>query len=327
MICIEPWSDDPLRIGVSPVPTRWVNLPGRVASSDAVTRAWYRVNGGPSLTFSVGPDGARLERRGDYNIEIDPRELNRGANRVRLTACNAAGDQACRDLVIHLEAGRPGLPLRRRAAECSRVGAFARVVDGQWVLTPSGLRCPQTGYDRLLAFGDLGLADYWLAANMTPHRFDTGHLRYPDIGAGFGIVLRWKGHTDDGLQPRREWRPIGALGWYRYGRDKADTVRDYRLSILGGRLKDDTLNEPLAEDRSGFRIAAGRTYRFKMQVRAAADGRGDYALKVWEAGAPEPADWNLTGRGLAGERSEGAALIVAHHADVTVDDVEVVPLD
>lgn len=189
-------------------------------------------------------------------------------------------------------------------------------VDGEWIRNPEGIAPARMGYDRLLAFGDLSLREYRLRAEITLRGFAVDAPGYPQsMGPGVGFLLGWSGHHPDGLSPFREWRPIGALGWYRYGRDKVDTVRDFRLQLLGGRMKPDTQSEAIAEDCSGMKLETGVRYIFLLE----ADGRhttpAEYRLKVWRAGQSEPAGWNISGSGLPGEAESGSALFVLHHAD------------
>lgn len=49
-------------------------------------------------------------------------------------------------------------------------------------------------------------------------------------------------------------------------------------------------------------------------------------MKIWEDDAPEPAEWDLTTRGLDDELRSGSVLLLAHHVDVTFGNVEIVPL-
>jgi hypothetical protein len=51
-----------------------------------------------------------------------------------------------------------------------------------------------------------------------------------------------------------------------------------------------------------------------------------YSIRSWEAGKPEPAEWNLVA--VDGERDlqSGSLALVTHHGDVTFGDVDVRPL-
>ncbi len=204
---------------------------------------------------------------------------------------------------------------------------IALPVDGQWLRDSGGISLVRMGYDRLLAFGDLSLRDYRLRAEITPRGFAVDAPGYPDsMGPGVGFLLRWTGHHPDGLSPFREWRPIGALGWYRYGRDRVDTVRDFRLQLLGGRMKADTFSEAIAEDSSGRKLEMGIRYIFLLEVDGRTEYPARYGLKVWEAGKPEPEGWDLAGAGLPGEARSGSALLVLHYADAILHYASIEPL-
>jgi len=203
------------------------------------------------------------------------------------------------------------------------IGALS--VDGLWRRQVDGVSPLQPGYDRIIALGDMSLTDYTVTAEITIHGFTIEAPGYPtEMGPGVGILVRWTGHYPDGCSPSREWRPIGALGWYRYGRDEADTVRDYRLQLLGGRIKEDTRSEPIAEDVSGKKLPFGIPQTFKIDIKSSGTGPALYRFKVWQTGTEEPSGWDLEGFGLNGEAQNGAVLIVLHYAEATIHNVSII---
>jgi hypothetical protein len=324
--------------------------------------AWS-LNGSPPRRLALGPDGARLVGAGDFVADIPWSELRPNANELVFLAIG--GDEAgARGRLIAsysfrydplpfpelpalydfesgshpptlgaapLDAPPLGSPTRGdRESQAPAKGALscgALPVDGEWLRDSGGISPTRMGYDRLLAFGDLSLRDYRLRAEITMRGFAEDSPGYPEaMGPGLGFLLRWTGHHPDGLSPFREWRPIGALGWYRYGRDKVDTVRDFRLQLLGGRMKADTLSEAIAEDRSGRKLQMGIRYAFLLEVDGRKEYPARYGLKVWEAGKPEPEGWDLAGAGLPGEAQSGSALFVLHYADAILHSVSLEPL-
>ena len=69
------------------VPQRWVNILGNVSGPEEVASLTYSLNGGPELPLSVGPDQRRLDRTGDFNVEIDYADLLDGTpNQLIITA-------------------------------------------------------------------------------------------------------------------------------------------------------------------------------------------------------------------------------------------------
>ncbi len=85
-----------------------------------------------------------------------------------------------------------------------------QVVDGQWAKDGDNIRTMATGYDRIVALGDMGWDDFQVTVPVTIHAF-------PDPNAGgVGVVARWQGHFQiDDEQPGRGWWQIGAYGFYR----------------------------------------------------------------------------------------------------------------
>jgi hypothetical protein len=208
------------------------------------------------------------------------------------------------------------LPYSIDWSSAAEVQQVAQVVDGLWALDGNSLRPLALGYDRLVDVGDIAWTDYEVTVPITIHRFDPAGFAPTSGGPGVGVLLRWRGHYDwDGHQPRWGYWPMGALGWYRWS-----STLGYRLNIVGN-------NEVmLAEDHSGRKLAFGVRYLFKMRVESRAGQTSLYRLKVWEDGAPEPAGWDLTGAGPAGELGQGSMLLLAHQTDASFGNVTIVPV-
>jgi hypothetical protein len=343
---IELWTPAHMIVDPAQHPSRWVNIVGTVSGTAPGERVELAASlpDGRTEAVPAGPDDTRLAGRGDFNLEVDPALVADGTCEIKLQArVTAPGRKAfVAERSVCLEPATSGSP-------ATLPGPV--VVDGCWEPSGGGLRNQRMAYDRLLAYGHTGLRHYRAGATITIHRFNTEHPDYPDIGPGVGLLLRWNGHTAEAAErPRLQWRPVGALCWYRFGRDKADTVRDYRLQILGGRLGHGTVSEPIAEDTSGRKLELGRPYRFVAEVDGRDETPARYRFAVFDAdaaapgagvnggvhdtrdrGSPgpallEPDQWDLTGRGLVGEREAGSLLVVAHHAEITVQDVDITEL-
>jgi hypothetical protein len=77
-------------------------------------------------------------------------------------------------------------------------------------------------------------------------------------------------------------------------------------------------------------LQLGIPYIWKMRVQTMeVEGQPyhEYFLKVWQAGDSEPLQWNLTKTYPGGVVTNGSALLIAHHMDVTFGDMTVVSLD
>jgi hypothetical protein len=334
--CIEIWNGPRQVSGALGVPQRWLNVLGRVWPPDGVTLS-YQLNDGPPGRLSVGPNRRRLAHAGDFNVEIAHSELRPGANSIRITAEGAGGRTVEEVLVDH----RPGTvwPLPYRVDWRTAPGISpAQIVDGRWQVGPAGLRPLEIGYDRAVALGDMSWRDVEVSLWFVIHALDETITGYPSFSPGFGVALRWQGHSDwsrpraprlwralrrwwrnlpelgaAAEQPRRGWWPVGARGWY-----GMQPGLGYRLSIVGN------ADQVLAREARERRLAPGVPYRLTMRVRSGDPGPSTYGLKVWRADDPEPAHWDLRGRGAAGELATGSLLLVAHHADVSFAAVEVV---
>ncbi|MEI6035129.1 MAG: hypothetical protein WCS65_12740 [Verrucomicrobiae bacterium] len=305
---------------------RWANILGNASGGSGPLRAWSRVNGNAPAPLSLGPDVARLVGHGDFNVEVDVEHLLAGINTVEVIAEDSAGVRrsSLLDFSYEPRAICPPPLLDICTDDCACIYDFGQPVDGDWKLGPDGARCLGIGYDRLLAFGDRRWSDYEIFAEVTVHGFHTAHPGYPHaMGPGVGFLTRWAGHHDDGLQPRVEWRPCGVLGWYRFGRDRADAVRNYRLCMNGGDTSAPGLSGLLAEDHSGLQIKPEVPHSFRMRVKSRKGRTSHYSLRVWPASSPEPREWNLQAEGLPCENQTGSILFVCHHADASLRRVQV----
>lgn len=322
------WGNSRPDFGRTGITQRWVNIPGTVHGGSGKLRASWRLNGSRPMSLPLGPDAPRLVAQGDFNLEIDVEQLRNGIHTVEVIAEDESGARRSNLLDFLFEAPSFSLPpmLDLRTDNCASVYEFGQPVDGDWRLGQDGARCRDIGYDRLLAFGDRSWTDYELLAEVTLHGFHIQHPGYPQVmGPGVGFLTRWTGHAADDQHPHVEWRPCGVLGWYRFGRDKADTVRDYRLCMTGGDTTPLNAGGLLAEDKSGFQIGHGIPYHFRMRVKSRREKTAHYSLRVWQADSPEPKEWNLQADGLFCENSAGSILFVCHHADASLKWLQVRP--
>ena len=287
---------------------RWVNVLGRVADLDGISSLRYSLNGGVERALSWGPTALRLEAAGDFNVEIDRAELLAGTNVVRIFASDNVGNTTTSTVNVTYTANQ--VWPRTYVADwstASKIGDVAQVVDGFWSLQPGGVRSSETGYDRTIAIGDVTWQDYEVVVPITIHSMNANGGSGPP---GVGIIARWAGHYDgwDG-QPRTKWWPLGALGWY----------HGNQLEIIG--------NDQAPIAAKPMTLVTGTPYLFKMRVETpSAGGQSIYSLKVWAQGSAEPAAWDLTGTGVAGELARGSVLLTAHHTDATYGNVTVTPL-
>jgi hypothetical protein len=166
----------------------------------------------------------------------------------------------------------------------------------------------QTGYDRLIAFGDVTWTDYQITAEMTLNAIDCV------ASAGESLIVGWTGNTYGdplALSPDQPTtgHPFFAQAGYPPLQISANSI-NYRETLL-------------TEDTS-VKLTLGVKYIMKVAVqRNPNNTSSEFFLKVWPATATEPSSWNLQAQGDA---STGAALLATHRADVSYGKITVVPL-
>ena len=308
---IDIWYGNQQSFGHLGVPQQWVNILGNVSDPDGIDLLTYSLNGGDEVILSIGPDDRRLADDGDFNVDIDYSGLVSGSNHVVVTAEDSLGYTAQETVTVSYSSGNIWpLPYSVDWATVTDIQDEAQVVDGLWGLVPGGVRTLQVDYDRVLDIGDLTWDDYEITVPITIHAIDSDGYQWPSISPGFGITFRWQGHTDSPVsctQPHCGWLPSGAGSWYDIGQDGP-------LKLDG--LVDNTVT-----------MNVGDTFYWKYRVETTPGTGTSYSLKVWEAGQSEPAEWNLTKQRGMGDVANGSAFLVAHHVDLTIGNLTIIPVD
>jgi regulation of enolase protein 1 (concanavalin A-like superfamily) len=320
------WYGTPQTFGKLGTPQRYVNILGSVYDSAGVDSLYYRLNNGPRVKLSFGPDTRRLQQPGDFNIDLSYLTLQPGANTLVVTAKNINGASATNTVTVNDNSSRVWpQPFTIGFANPSSLTDSAQVVDGKWGIGPGGIRTIELGYNRAIAIGDTVWDDYLVAAQFTVHGIDSTWetIRGMYGGPGLGIMMRWKGHTNDPVfdppitQPLSGYFPLGAVGWYRW-RNGYDSGLKNRWELIGNNLAlrdQDTLNP----------LTYGKLYNLKMQVRTLPGSAGSYKLKAWADGQPEPTGWILEGQEELSDPFQGSVLLLANFVDVTFRKVTVIP--
>ena len=326
---IEVWAGEAFSAGAAGNPQRVVNVLGNVADDDGIVALSYRLNGTSPKAVSIGADGRRLPRSGDFNIDIPRSQLDDGDNLVEITARDGLGQSASRTVQIDYQSDNvPGLPWTATWAQASNVHDLGLPVDGDWRLGANAVGIDSTalGYERILAVGDQEWTDYEISttAELLSLNNRPSSLSLPQ---GFGIYLRWNGHTTrrgvasqplDGLEAEVEGEPtFGALGAVRIvanpdGGNAEFDVRNHLGQQLG---------------RASLNVEFGVTYRLSGRVESLPDSRTSYSFWMWNAAEPEPAEPLV--RVLVDESdltpSSGSVAILANEAAVRVGDISVTP--
>ena len=309
---IDVWYGDAQTFGEIGEAQRWVNVLGNVDVSQ-VTGLSYSLNGGASRILSIGPDTRRLQKPGDFNIDIDYAALNGSAvdDVVTIRAQLASGGQVTRTVVIDYESGnRWTQNYSIDWAAVSDPQDVTQVIDGKWKATNAGLRVTEPGYDRFVAIGDKHWDNYELDLSITMHDLHSVDPRGRDGGA-FAFGMRWNGHTDDpisGWQPKSGWNPSELIVY------KTDSAGGY-FYFFG------------QSGTTRFRLDEGETYNFTLRVEQVAALGHKYSLKVWDTDDPEPASWLFQRTITYTTPQTGSLFLLTHYYDVTFGDLTVTEIE
>jgi hypothetical protein len=319
---IEIWYGDEQTFGGVGNPQHWVNILGRVTDSGLNKTLTYSLNGGPAQPLTLGCDLRRLARAGDFNIELERASLREGRNDVQIALTGANGAREVREVVVNYIAGRTWvLPYAIDWSKVRRIHDVAEVVDGLWRLESGGVRTAEPYYDRVIAIGDTSWTDYEVETSFVYHNFmatEGAPAKTPPFaGQGAaGVLLRWRGHHDDGKQPRAKWNPTGGLATIRGRAGPEGNVWSWHGGESG----------ILARQQTAPPIELGRSYNIKARVETLQGPRTRYSVKRWPTNQAEPTDWDLVAIDGPQDMQSGSLLFVVHHSDVTIGNISILPL-
>ena len=318
---INIWYGTHQEFGQIGVPQRWVNILGNVSEPGVIRSLQFSLNDGPEAPLNIGPDKRRLLAHGDFNIEINKDLLDIGNNRVVIKAVDNYNNDTLQTVSFDYKANTWPLPYSVDWKSVTNIQDVVQVVDGLWTLDGSGIRThPEyVGYDRVIAIGDMTWKDYEVTVPITIHAIDTSSYGSSiSIGPGFGVNLRWLGHTDSPVacsQPHCGWEPMGVSNWYEF-RDELDD-----------RLLLDARPPSKSQRTTTLQLEMDKTYWFKARVETLTEG-SLYRFKVWEDEAEsEPLNWTLRNITTSLNLTQGSFLLVAHHVDATFGNVTVISLE
>lgn len=306
------------QLGQWGTPQRWVNVLGSISCPDEVESLAFSLNGGKAQPLSMGPDKRRLARPGDFNIEIDHQHLKAGGNQIEVYGIDRDGNRFSRSMRIQYTPDRVWpLPYSIDWSTVDTIQDVAQIVDGRWRLTPHGVRNEIAHYDRVLAIGDRSWRNYQATVTIRFHGFTGPTPNPPHFGVTHaGIGLRWRGHHDDGNQPRIKWHPLGAATEFQLFPGWAEC----RWRILGGSGKK-------RETMRMHNIEPNQPYFLKARVQTLPDGDTLYRVKIWQHEEDEPALWDLCTTEGPSDYQNGCLLLVAHNSEVTFGNIEIIPLN
>lgn len=316
MLRLEFWYGKQQRYGHVGKPQRWINLLG--TAHDAVSLV-YKLNDADPVALSLGPDTLRLAETGDFNAEISCEALLEGKNEITFIAKDANGNSVTESVTVDYTANKTWpLPYKVDWSKVSTISDAVQIVDGRWQLSKDGIRPNPAYYDRLITLGDMSWRDYKVTLRATLHDFsiDPTHP-WADGGleGGLGLLFRWSGHVPDEHQPYREWRPNGAIGWYRARwEEKPAKVRCLNIS-------DAVVRDRLMVETTGLELSLNRPYVFQFSVKSQESTTSLYRYRVWAEDNPNELLCDLSCHGNEGETKQGSVLFVCLFADVTLGNI------
>ncbi len=308
---IDVWYGSFQTFGQNGIPQTAINILGNAQDPNGLATASFTLNGGPSRVLQLGQTNPRLAQYGDFNVEIQYAELTPGLNQIAITVWDGDGNASTEPVVVDYVDGQvwPTTVSTSWDADAA-IADEAQVVDGKWELVPGGVHTVETGYDRLIAIGDVTWTDYEAVVPVTVHGIGESFLA-PIVG----LAVRWPGHIDwDGSQPNIGWYPLGGIFSY-----------TWRPTFEGVELWAPDGTRPVRIQTTNP-LVLGQQYLFKFRAVSAGGGLLHYQARYWLASDPEPTTWDVDYTGTIPAPSGGSLLLIAHHADVTFGDVQVSPL-
>jgi hypothetical protein len=136
-------------------PQRCINILGNVTDAVGIDSIYYRLNGGAPVRLFLGPDTRRLQRPGDFNIDIPYAVLPAGPSTILLTTKNYFGERVDTSITVRDSSKSVWpIPYSVRFTSAKSLSDSVQVTDGRWDVNAGFARILERGYDRILAIGD-----------------------------------------------------------------------------------------------------------------------------------------------------------------------------
>jgi hypothetical protein len=325
---IDVWYGDNQKFGHLGQAQDQINILGRISDpqgTSTITTFLYTLNGSAARDINIGPDSRRLDREGDFNIEIfsNDASLNPSApfptsNTVLLIAIDEDSNTIT-DTVIFEYTGNVAwnLPYSIDWDTVTNIQNVVQVTDGKWeietyITGEKGIRINSSeyAYDRAVILGESTWENYEV---LVKAKINVG---YPEnggtaLGAFLGFVPRWTGHTDSpsgasGFDPKAGWEPSGEFVGYSYVNTFGNHF--YKLGEI-----DNTAITPVVTDTEYYKL------RLQSDI-----GQNYYAFKHWKITDSEPSSWTLDGFiDDTLDANAGSVLLLAHNIDAVFGDISI----
>ncbi|MEM8970539.1 MAG: cadherin-like domain-containing protein [Pseudomonadota bacterium] len=308
---IDVWYGTEQTFGLPGEAQEWINILGNVSATEVASLA-YSLNGGADRALTFMPDGRRLERDGDFNIDIRYSELDgtQTDDVVTIKANLVGGGQVTQDVLVDYESGT--IWPANYSIDWSSVVDIqdaVQVVDGLWSHTSAGARPVETGYDRVITIGDQTWDNYQIDFSLTFH--DVTAEDPEDVhGGGFGLAMLWNGHGETGTQPNYGFQEAA---YFFRGPFNSPGIElhayDNWSNVLGG--------------TGPFDFQVDSTYDFSVAVEQINGLDRQYSLSVWESGTTQPTDWMVQVTQSFTQPITGGFAFIPHFWDFTVGNIQV----
>jgi len=302
------------------------NVTGNVNDVHGIFKLSYSLNGNRPTKMSIGPDGRRLAKKGDFNADIPVSQFIEGSNSIALVAFDWLGRKSTKTVeLIWKNQGNHDLPTKVVWEESDSISKVAQIVDGPWIIENGLLKSPDLAYDRLVAVGSVAWSDYEVLTSFRILEIDYEAIGDPiNARPALGIILRWQGHSDYGKKFRSridallkgDWQPL--IGWTPWGGglwcdfDKDGTAKPSLIT-----------NWPTKHFPSGnFQTEQGIEYLVRLQVVSEKKGVL-YSLKIWQSDQPEPNAWSVQKVDKDEPLLNGSVLLLAHCLIAEFGDLEI----
>ena len=322
---IDIWYGDEQSFGHPGNPQRAINILGNIQGPQPILMLEYSLNGNDFLPLSMGADGRRLAREGDFNVEIYRHLLLEGMNRLLIQATDSVGNRIQKMVSIRYT-GKETWPLPyftdwiKLEIPGNPYGLDQEKVylmDGKWRIENGRIRTTEPYYDRVLAFGDSTWENYEVRTDVIFYGSSKPEPGPPTFGvAHAAIAFRWPGHDIDDNQPHVKWYPLGATCEFQISAGR-DSCR-WRM-LYGSRAKTENTewNRP---------VVLGKNYKMAARVETIDLTTSRYSAKLWDADLPEPDRWDLVGIKENETMFSGSALLLSHNTDVSFGNVSIIPI-
>ena len=157
-------------------------------------------------------------RQTDFNIDLLNTELSQGSNTITIRAVDGLGNESIQTVQVDYSDNDVWpIPYDLNWATVTDLQDVCQVVDGLWSMSSAGIRTDLLGYDRDVAMGDQMWTDYELELHFEIHSVDFDGTGPVSGTPGLGVILRWPGHLEEGVQrqlsdaARRELEALGYI--------------------------------------------------------------------------------------------------------------------